>query len=252
MFDMRDTTFLIPFRYDSEDRIRNLRAVISYLTHNLDTNIIVMEESPQQMFFDTGKFVYKYNHTTSPLLHRTRMLNDMCKMSRTPIIVLQDTDVLITPKYLWDSAQLIRSNQADMVYPYSGLFINFLEPYISRIIQSKSVEGLTEKEGHWIHSSSKGGCIFFNRMKFIMGGMENAYFFSWGWEDDCRLNRFTKLGYRVMRTPGFAYHLNHASSLNSANTSHEPYHNNRREFEKVANMNKEQLQAYINTWPWLK
>ena len=41
---MKDLTFTIPFRYDSEDRLRNLRTIIAYINKHFDTNIHVMEE----------------------------------------------------------------------------------------------------------------------------------------------------------------------------------------------------------------
>ncbi len=251
MFDLSNVTFLIPYRCDSPDRLRNLKACVAYLNANFKTNIIVMEESPERTFYDQGS-TYVFNKTDNPLMHRTRMLNDMCKMSTTPIITLMDTDVFMLPHQLWDAQQLIRSNQADMVYPYSGRFVNFIEPYISRIIQTNSLEGITEAQGHLIHPNSLGGCIMFNKAKFIEGGMENQNHVSWGWEDNCRLHRFGTLGYRIMRIPGIIYHLNHASSVNSANTSHDAYHNNHKEYLKVASMNKEQLLHYVSTWNWLK
>jgi hypothetical protein len=210
-----------------------------------------MEEAAERTFFDGG-CVYQFNQTNSPLMHRTRMLNDMCKMSETPIVALMDTDVFLIPSQLWDAQQLIRSNQADMVYPYAGRFVNFIEPQISQIITSNSLDGLNESHGHLIHPQSLGGCIMFNKQKFIEGGMENQNHVSWGWEDNCRLQRFGTLGYRITRIPGILYHLNHASSTNSANTSHDAYHNNQKEFMKVASMNREQLRHYVSTWSWLK
>lgn len=252
MFDLTNTTFLIPFRKDSEDRVRNLRACIAYLNKHFETHIIIMEESPQRTFFDTGKFKYIFNQNPSELMHRTRMLNDMCKISTTPLIVIMDTDILLPPNQLWDAQQLIRSNQFDVVYGYGGKFINFIEPYISRIIANNSLDGIEEQHGHMIHPSSLGGCIMFNKSVFIAGKGENERFCSWGWEDNERLHRFGTLGYRITRVNGILYHLNHASSTNSANTSHQAYHNNQQEYMKVASMNKEQLRQYICTWNWLK
>jgi len=252
MFDLKNVTFLIPYRYDSPDRLRNLNACVSYLNANLDTNIIIMEEAPERTFFNEGKFVYQFNKNPDPLLHRTRMLNDMCKMARTPIIALMDTDVFLIPSQMWDAQQLIRSNQFDMVYPYDGRFNNYVEPQLAQIISTNSLDGLTAENGHQIHHNSLGGCIMFNKEKFIEGGMENQNHMSWGWEDNCRVHRFSKLGYRINRIPGIIYHLNHASSTNSANTSHDAYHNNQREFMKVANMSKDQLLQYVSTWPWNK
>ena len=253
MFDLSNVTFLIPYRYDSPDRLRNVKACVSYLNAHFITNIIVMEEAPERTLHDLpANVVYQFVANPSPLMHRTRMLNDMCKMSKTPIIALMDTDVFFIPSQLWDAQQLIRSNQFDMVYPYGGRFMNYIEPQISQIIVSNSLDGINESHGHQIHPNSLGGCILLDKSKFIEGGMENQNHISWGWEDNCRLQRFGTLGYRITRVPGILYHLNHASSTNSANTSHEAYHNNQREYFKVASMHRDQLQNYIRTWSWLK
>jgi predicted glycosyltransferase involved in capsule biosynthesis len=252
MINLKDVTFLIPFRYDSEERLRNLRAVIDFLNYNTDTNIIVMEEAPERKFTDQGKFLYEFVHNPGPMMYRTRCLNRMAKMAKTPIIVIQDTDALIPPHQLEQAAQAIRLNQLDMVYPYNGRFINFLEPIISQIIQNKTLAGVSEEQGHLIHPASLGGSIFFNRAKFILGGMENENFVSWGWEDNERIHRFQMLGNRVSRIHGILFHLHHPPSTNSANTSHDAYKNNEQEFIKVRHMNRDQLAHYISTWSWLK
>ena len=43
MVDFKDVTFIIPVRFDSDDRRRNFRITIGYLIKNFDTNIIVLE-----------------------------------------------------------------------------------------------------------------------------------------------------------------------------------------------------------------
>jgi hypothetical protein len=183
--NLSDVTFTIPFRYDSPERLRNLRAIISYLNHNFDTNILIYESAPSRMFTDTGKFTYRFFHTDNPLMHRTKMLNDMAKEVKTPIIVNYDTDVLANVKQYLESAILIRNNVFDVVYPYGGRFMNIEnQGLISQIISTNNVENIREAECHCIHPSSLGGAVFFNRQKFIEGGMENEYFISWGFEDN--------------------------------------------------------------------
>jgi hypothetical protein len=47
MLDLTNTTFLIPLYIDSEDRLRNSKAVLGYLNHNFKTQVIIHE------FFET-------------------------------------------------------------------------------------------------------------------------------------------------------------------------------------------------------
>ena len=43
MIDFKDVTFIMPVRFDSEDRRRNFKISTEFLLRNFDTNIIVME-----------------------------------------------------------------------------------------------------------------------------------------------------------------------------------------------------------------
>ena len=47
MIDFRDVTFIIPIRFDSEDRKRNFKITIGFLEKTFDTNIIVMESDKE-------------------------------------------------------------------------------------------------------------------------------------------------------------------------------------------------------------
>jgi cell division GTPase FtsZ len=48
MIDFKDVTFIIPVRFDSEDRKRNFRITIAFLEKHFDTNIIVWNQTRLQ------------------------------------------------------------------------------------------------------------------------------------------------------------------------------------------------------------
>jgi predicted glycosyltransferase involved in capsule biosynthesis len=250
--DLKDITFTIPFRYDSEERLRNIRTVIAYLTKYFDTNIHVMEESHERRFTDVGPFQYTFIQTNDPFMHRTRCLNLMAKQATTPFIANYDTDVLMPTRQYIESIFLLRQNAYDMVFPYSGKFINYISPQLDTIIHNCSLDGISEESGHIIHPNSVGGAIFWNKQKFIEGGMENENFKSWGFEDNERLVRFTRMGLRIHRVPGSVFHMNHPPSMNSANTSTEQYQRNSAEFSKVNGMDQGMIKNYMKSWPWLR
>lgn len=250
--EFKDVTFTIPFRYDSEERLRNIRTIISYLNKYFETNIIVCEESNERKFTDSGKFEYIHIQTDNQYMHRTKCLNIMAKMAKTPFIVNYDTDVLLPIRQYIESVFALREDKFDMIYPYSGKFINYIPPQLDTIINNISLDGITEESGHVIHPSSVGGAVFWNKSKFISGGMENENFISWGYEDNERLVRFTRLGLRVHRVSGSAYHLNHPSSINSANTSSDAYKRNEQEFHKINGMDATAIRNYMKTWQWLQ
>jgi hypothetical protein len=148
--------------------------------------------------------------------------------------------------------KVLRENKFDMVYPYDGRFIDLIEPHITNIQNSLSIEKLTPANGNLIHPNSVGGAIFWNKSKFIEGGMENERFLSWGFEDDERKHRFGILGYRICRVEGACYHLSHPRSPNSANTNHQAYYNNEVEFNRIRSLPKDALKQQISTWGWAK
>ena len=52
MENFKDVTFIIPVRFDSEDRRRNFKICIDYLLNNFDTNIIVLESDTENIIQD--------------------------------------------------------------------------------------------------------------------------------------------------------------------------------------------------------
>ncbi len=97
--------------------------------------------------------------------------------------------------------------------------------------------------------NSVGGAVMFNKESFVDGGMENEYFISFGPEDCERHDRFKTLGYDIRRVGGPLYHMNHHVGENSS-PRNPHFRANVDEQEKIHNMAREELRAYIDTWPW--
>lgn len=256
MINLTDVTFNIPIRIDTQDRVRNLRTTLSFLCRHFDTNILVYEESaksevPEYLNGLPIKYTYKHFPTNSPLMRRTFLLNEMAKDSKTPIIVNYDADVLLKLQQYKDATEAIRQNKIDMIYPYNGKFMDIFDKVLDVVITTLNVENLQMTDGNCIHPNSLGGAIFWNKQKFIEFGMENQNFISWGFEDNERLVRAQKFGLRIGRIDGPCWHMHHASSTNSANTSHQAYFDNQQEFHKVSSMNPVQIKEYIKTWNWV-
>ena len=91
MINFKDVTFIVPLRFDSEDRRRNFKMSMTYLLRNFDTNIIVMDsdkESNEEFVKSVSpqiKYIFEKNN--EKLFHRTRLLNDMTKISTTNIVL---------------------------------------------------------------------------------------------------------------------------------------------------------------------
>ena len=258
--NLTDVTFNIPIRFDSPERKKNVELVVAYLLHHLNTHIIICEESPEIMFSHLQEYgcQYIYIYSENSHLHRTKCLNLMAKKSRTPIICNYDSDVLLQPRQYLKAAETVRREEFDACFPYDGRFYNLPRQYYKTIKENLSLSMLNEKKWSLLNRNSIGGALFWNKEAFFAGGMENENFIGWGYEDNELVERFTRLGFTFGRTEGGLFHLDHprgsVSSFNSlkkiAGYIRNPVlKNNKREYNKVKAMSKEELSAYIKTWP---
>ena len=252
--NLKDCTFLIPFFYDHEDRLENLEFLIDYLNHHFDTNIFVGECCERSMLQNhpvsnkISKYFYWFSE--SDLFHRTKVLNLLCKEANTKIVVNQDTDVIFPKEAYTKARDLIVNNIADIVYPYDGNFMEMLRSKLSILKQTMDFFSIPKQELNCCHPNSKGGAVFENREKFIDVGMENEHFRSWSFEDNERWHRFHVLGLRVSRLENYLLHIEHWRGKNS-NPHHEHYNLNLLEYNRIANMSKENVLEEIKTWSWL-
>lgn len=251
--DLKHTTFNIPVKIDCPERLENLLVLIEYLQHHFDTDIIVYEVASDGV----GKVPTNLDiilitdlHIDGPF-HRTKYLNIMAKASKTAIIANYDCDVLLPVSQIVMAANGCLHGECDGCFPYNGLFINVPREHIPRIREGKSVEFIDMENTENFGTNSMGGAIFWNRAKFIEGGMENENFISWGYEDWERLNRFKRLGYKLGRTFGALFHLSHPRGTDSCDGN--PYYNhNGWTYDKIMSMSKEELRAYIMDQTWMK
>lgn len=257
--DLLNVTFNIPIRYDSRERKENVELVIEYLLLHLNTHIIICEESREKKFAYLQDYGCKYIflHSDNPHLHRTKCLNLLAKKSRTPVICNYDSDVLLPVQQYIAAVEHIEKNIYDACFPYDGKFYNVSRKYYKTIKDSLSLTMIDEKKCLLLNSSSIGGALFWNKKKFFAGGMENEKFIGWGYEDNELVERFTRLGFKIGRVDGSLFHLDHprksVSSFNSLKKIlgyfREPVlKNNKREFNRVKAMSKEELEEYIAGW----
>ena len=246
MIDLTDVTFTIPLWVDSPQRLENIQFVIEFLNKNFDTRILVWEEGPQESNLHGCEHIFHKNN--NPLFHHTRMLNEMARWAETDIIVNYDCDVIFPLDRYINSAKAIRNKKYDGIFPYGGLFVDIDRKWMNHIHITNRVADCLAKRV--LSSQSVGGCIFWNRDKFIEGGMENENFLSWGYEDDECYHRFIKLGYRIGRLEGQLYHLQHPRGINS-NINNPHLEKNKAEWAKIQAMSQDDLFEYVKNWPWL-
>lgn len=252
MIDFSDVTFIIPIRFDSEDRKNNFKITINYLLNNFNTNIIVMESDTisNEDFVKniSNNIEYYYEKNDNKLFHRTRMLNEMTKKSKTNIVVNYDIDVLFKINQYLDSRDKLL-NGYNFCFPYGGKFYDINKNYFE-FIEKNDFDSINLNNCTLFNPNSLGGALFFNKNVYNEIGLENENFISWGHEDWERIVRIKKMGYEIARVDGVLYHLTHSRTFNSSEKNPHYYHNGA-EFNKVNSMNSDQLREYIKTWRWI-
>ena len=257
MINLRDVTFMIPLKMESEDRKKVITLVIDYVLKHLDTKIIICEEGASPVFSQLikrewyPKLTYIFRKNEKELFHKTKNLNLMVRKATTPIVVSLDSDVVFYPHQYQHAAQLIRGNIVDFCYPFNQPNHNIPTAFQTKFGMTLNLVALEPLLKFEHPSPPPGGCFFMNKEKFIKAGMENENFISWGPEDVERRDRLAKLGYRVASCDGKLFHLEHSRTFNS-DTSNPLFKNNEMEYQKIINMSQDQLKQYIGTWQWAK
>jgi predicted glycosyltransferase involved in capsule biosynthesis len=252
MIDFKDVTFIVPIRFDSEDRRNNFKISMNYLLRNFDTNIIVLDsdkESNEDFVKSISeKIKYVFEKNGEKLFHRTRLLNDMTKIAKTEIIVNYDVDVVFPIEQYIESKKKIEEG-CTMCFPYAGKFYDIPRKFFDLVGGDKLSE-IPLNQCTLFNPNSVGGAFFFHKSRYQEIGWENENFVSWGHEDWERIHRIQFLGYELCRTEGVLYHLTHSRTFNSSGSN--PYYNfNGQEIQRIKRLNKEQLLNEIKKWEWI-
>jgi predicted glycosyltransferase involved in capsule biosynthesis len=252
MIDFKDVTFIVPIRFDSQDRRDNFKISMNFLLKNFDTNIIVLEndENSNEEFVKSvsNRIKYVFEKNSEKLFHRTKILNTMTKMSETNIVVNYDVDVVFKVEQYIKSRKKILEG-CDMVFPYLGNFYDVQKNQF-HLVESNEIDKINLGMCTLFNPNSVGGAFFFNKERYTTIGLENENFVSWGHEDWERIVRVETMGYKLCRVEGVLYHLTHSRTHNSSDRN--PFfHINGQEFHRIRSMDKEQLTNHIKNWGWV-
>ena len=274
--DLRNTTFIIPLKIESTDRLRNAITICCFLLKTFDTQVFVKEQNIEPVFqnqalpqitefldgdVDNLKYFYEKENDSS-FFHKTRYFNELLSKVDTPVVSSYDIDVLLPISSYLKSQEMIMDDGYDLVYPFplikpeddipenrmckqvftdDTLVSNFLSEFDFSIFDSVSATARTQ----WGHVQ------FFKTSSYIEGGMENENFKSWGPEDQEKHYRFPKLGYNVGRFNSFVYHLEHSRGKDSETIN--PYFKDNMDlFSKLETFTEEELKTYYNNQTYLR
>jgi hypothetical protein len=261
MIDLSDCTFIIPLKIDSPERKRNIDIVLSYLTSNFITTVVVYEAdtSPRyentikEKFADKGVYYEFKELKWGEPFHRTRYLNSMLMGVSSKITINYDTDVILPVESYVDAANMIRKNSYDLVYPYatgedSQVQISIRQALPLDEIISSNFTNFGDSDISF-HGAKYGFCQFFNTASYKLGFMENELFVSWGPEDYERYYRFKKLGFKIGRVDRAVVHLEHPRGEDAGPTN--PRHDqNVGLYNSLFLLDKDQIKKWTFKCEW--
>lgn len=226
--DLLDTTFIIPVRIDSIARLENILLTIESLDKSFLTRIFLLEASTYKNnlipLLLGDKIEYLFVEDKDPIFYRTKYLNIMTEKVQTPFLAIWDADVIIDMKQIIEAVECLRSNKADIAFPYDGKFYDVSEIIREHYLLYRDIHFFYRNEAKMdlIYGGQMlGGAIIVNREKYIYAGMENLSFYGWGPEDTERYHRWLAFDYTIFRSNGSLYHLTHPRDINGKPRSDE-------------------------------
>ena len=261
---MKDLTFIIRTRIETEDRLRNIISSVSYLLKHLPAKVIVKEVAPQSTFkfraipeikkyTDISNLTHIYEQTSEPLFCKSKVLNDLIVAADTKFVANYDADCILPLTSYHQAYALLAGDQADLVYPYGCGIYQWKAEYNMQVYQEvvSTLDYRVLDKRKSLSNSTIGWTQFVNRQKYIDSYMMNENFISWGCEDDEFYFRMSTLGNRIARVDDYVYHLEHSRTDNSW-FSNPNFNNNWQLWHKIKTFDRNQLIQYYKGQEYLK
>ena len=276
-FDLDKTTFIIPLRIETDDRMRNIITTLIYLTRNFNTKVIVKEVDKESVYEREvlplleqalepdmlASIHHIFEQSDEFTFHRTKILNDMLWMVDTPVVANYDSDILLPLETYINATNMISkgwvhpdaegSKPVKVIYPYG--YGNYQwqchvgDNEVTNFINSGF--NFEYFNGHMRQWDAKYGfCQFFDTEEYKRLGGENENFIAYGYEDDERHMRFNLLS-SVGRIHEYVYHLEHGRTKNS--WFNNPYcEDNKKLWETLKVKGKKSLLKYYQEIDYIK
>lgn len=259
IIDLRELTFCIPIRIDSEFRLRNLLAVLRFYTSHIRANYILLEaDSKQHIYSDSFQIdglQYVYIHDENPIFHRTHYINYMLSMVKTRVAAVWDADAVAPVPQLRKAYENLLNGNSVMCYPYDGRFWGVSDFFSSAFCKSVDIRLLTHfSQPLYLMCSyySVGGAFLVDVEGYRKYGWENEHFAGWGPEDVERYRRLLILGEKPLRVTGSLYHLFHTRGVNSGDFDKKLAMDTKKEYIRICSMYPEELRKEIELWEWTR
>jgi len=255
---VRDLTFVIPVRIDTEDRLRNLSTVLRYTGRFFPASEVVVVENDAEP--RTEEVCVEDDHVrrlflpTEGRFSKSVTANAGILAAGRPFVAIYDADVLLDRHAIDRALQLLRMRVIRAVLPFNGIFADVRGELARRLSEQLEVGALgritSVARAPYLPDLDvrvvKGGMVVADREVLRLEGGLNRRMVSYGWEDVELVRRLNRLGYRVFSLRRFScVHLDHARGPDSVGNEH--YVSNEAEFRKVATMPRPALRRYVGT-----
>ncbi len=219
--DLTDVTFLVPLRIDSPERKENADTLIKYTFRHFNTSFIVLEADATRKFYselEPEGFQYNFIEDTDEIFHRTKWINRLISLARTPYVAICDADAISSAEQIVEAVKVLREGETVMSFPYDGRFYScdkvscdIFKKILDIGILMKRVPVMRLMHGY----HSVGGAFIVNKERYINVGGENENFYGWGPEDAERVKRMEILNLPIYYSSGPLFHLWHPMGKNS-------------------------------------
>ena len=243
-------SFVIPVRIDSQERLRNLTAVVSWLERTHCAIYIleadIKQHIPQELY-KSNSVCYTFIKDENPCYHRTKYINSLLSMISTELVAVWDADIITPLENIVSAVNQNRQYGETITYPYAGKCIWLSAKESEEFCKSGDITTIENTQSSPIIGRPFcGGAFIVNAERYLSICGENQKFTGWGPEDAERLRRCRILGHKAnWICTGMAYHLAHPINTNSRYFNQEMADNMRREFVSVCCMNSVELKEYI-------
>ena len=221
-------SFIIQFRYDSDDRLRNLLRGVIYLNHHFKKSEILVIDQDNNLDSLMSYFEnYHINNVKVKSLNlegpynRSKVINSGIKSAKNDICLIYDCDILLPINQIKDSLLLV-SNGYDVVYPFTSpqydipqkYFVDFYTDYdFDKIKNEIPHRKWGEPDSLMLRYGHAGFGIMINKKTAGNLSYFNEEFNGWGFEDGEFLYRLSKFGAKVSRAWGPVFHVDHNRDL---------------------------------------
>ena len=268
---MKDVTYLLPCRIESEDRLRNVITSISYIMKTFPEAKVLVKEVDTQSHFsesalpriksyvgDTSQLKHIFEQSSEKFFHKTRILNDLCVAADTPILYNHDVDVVVLKNSHELAHRAITQEGSDAVYPFGcGIYqwaVTYSNELLDKFLSSHDGNDADFEvlKDHKVRiPSSIGWGQMITKTCEVSAGLWNEEFISWGAEDCEFYYRLNLFGFKVGRVIDDIYHFEHGRTFNSH--YHNPkFQDNDRLWNWIRTQDKESLTQYYAKLDYIK